>query len=402
MIAADKQTRQLLAAVRKDLIRFTRDLIAIPSSSGTEGAVIDRIREEMEKLGYHRVETDDLGNLIGTLGQGPRVIALDGHCDTVDPGDPSGWDIDPYQGRYSEGMIRGRGAVDQKGGLAAAVYAGRLLQQSGFPREVTLMVVASVLEEPYEGLCWDHILENRHPHPEAVILTEPTNLDLCYGHRGRMEFSLSIRGRTSHGATPHLGDNAIIRMAPVILEIDDLNRRLPPPSPLGRGSIAISEITSTAPSRNAVAERSTLILDRRVLPGESAEKCQKQLLDLSAVRRSGARVSLTRYRARSYRGTEHPVTSDFPAWRMDPGHWLVQRARHTAKQVTGRSPRLRPWDFSTNGVATCGRRGIPTIGFGPGDDRLAHTPDESVSADDLLRAAAFYTRLVQNWKPFPG
>jgi putative selenium metabolism hydrolase len=356
----------------------------------------------MEKLGYDGVETDSMGNLIGTIGRGSQVIALDGHCDTVGPGDPSSWKVDPFEGRIEGGMIRGRGAADQKGGLAAAVYAGHLLKQTGIPSGLTLMVVASVLEEPYEGLCWDRILERGDRIPEAVILTEPTNLEVCHGHRGRMEFSLSIRGRTSHGATPQRGDNAVVRMAPVILEIDALNRRLPSSPSLGKGTITISEISSDAPSRNAVAEQATIILDRRVIPGETADDCRRQLEYLPAFRRAKARLTLTRYRARSYRGKEYTVNSDYPAWLMAADHPLVCRGLEVAEQVTGRKSKLRPWQFSTNGVSTCGRHGIPTIGFGPGDDRLAHTPGETVAVDDLLRATAFYTRLIQKWKMSAG
>ena len=126
------------------LVKFMQDIIRIPSLSSREGAVIQRIREEMELLGYDEVTVDPMGNLLGRIGDGPRVIALDGHVDTVDIGDPSMWERDPHSGDVEDGILYGRGASDMKGGVASSVYAGALLKRMGVPEEVTLYVTATV------------------------------------------------------------------------------------------------------------------------------------------------------------------------------------------------------------------------------------------------------------------
>ena len=397
MITRDPSLNPLLSGIRAPLIRFVRELIAIPSPSGREERIIRRIRQEMERLGYDRIRTDAMGNLTGQVGSGRRTIVLDGHCDTVEKGQSRNWEIDPFRGQCAGGIIRGLGAVDQKGGLAAAIYAGHLVKKTGIPSGITLLVAATVLEEPFEGLSWDHLIGETGLQPEAVVLTEPTGLDICIGHRGRMEFCLTTGGKTSHVANPHLGENAIYKMAPIIGEIEKLNRQMPDTRPLGKGTVTISRISSTAPSRNAVADSATLILDRRLTVGETPQGSLAQLAALPAVRKSDARVTVTRRRAISYTGAEFEVPSAFPGWVMDPSDPLVKRGIRAGRVLFGRELTCRPWHFSTNGVSTRGRHNIPTIGLGPGDDTLAHTPAEALPLTDLLLATAFYTRLIRDW-----
>ena len=123
--------------IKSDLVKFMQDIIRIPSLSSEEGAVVDRIREEMQRLGYDEVTIDPMGNVLGRIGSGPRVIAFDGHVDTVDVGDPALWDRDPHSGDIEDGILYGRGTSDMKGGVAAAVYAGALLKKRGIPDDVT-------------------------------------------------------------------------------------------------------------------------------------------------------------------------------------------------------------------------------------------------------------------------
>ena len=111
-------------AVKADLVKFMQDIIRIPSLSSEEGAVVDRIRDEMLRIGYDEVTIDPMGNVLGRIGSGPRVIAFDGHVDTVDVGDPALWDRDPHSGDIENGILYGRGTSDMKGGVASSVYAG--------------------------------------------------------------------------------------------------------------------------------------------------------------------------------------------------------------------------------------------------------------------------------------
>ena len=168
-------------ALKDDLLKFMQDIIRIPSLSSREGVVIQRIREEMERLGFDEVTVDPMGNLLGRIGNGPRVIALDGHVDTVDVGNPSLWERDPHSGDIEDGILYGRGASDMKGGVASSVYAGALLKQTGLPEDITLYVTATVQEEDCDGLCWQYIVNEDGLRPDLVVITEPTSLRISTG-----------------------------------------------------------------------------------------------------------------------------------------------------------------------------------------------------------------------------
>ncbi len=162
----------------------------------------------MEKLDFDEVTVDPMGNLIGRNGSGPRVIAFDGHVDTVDIGDRSLWDREPFSGDIEDGILYGRGTSDMKGGVASSVYAGGLIKQRGVPDNVTLYVTATVQEEDCDGLCWQYIANEDGIRPELVVITEPTSLRVYRGHRGRMEMEVHTSGVSCHGSAPERGVNA--------------------------------------------------------------------------------------------------------------------------------------------------------------------------------------------------
>ena len=136
------------------MVKFLRDMIAIPSESCEEGEVVACIKAEMETCGFDRVEIDPMGNVLGFIGNGKHLIAMDAHIDTVGIGDRSLWEFDPYQGKEDDELIFGRGASDQEGGMATMVYAGRIIKELGLPGDFTLMVTGTVQEEDCDGLCW--------------------------------------------------------------------------------------------------------------------------------------------------------------------------------------------------------------------------------------------------------
>ena len=159
-----------------DIVRFLRDLVAIPAESSQEGPVIARIRQEMEKVGFDEIRVDRMGNILGRIGSGKTVIMMDSHTDTVGVGDPKEWGWDPYQGKVEDGYIYGRGTCDQRGGMASMVYAGKLIKELGLRGDYTLYVVGSVQEEDCDGLAWLYILKEDGIPPDCVVLTEPTKL----------------------------------------------------------------------------------------------------------------------------------------------------------------------------------------------------------------------------------
>jgi putative selenium metabolism hydrolase len=389
--------REEATALRDGLTGFMQDIVRIPSLSSREGAVIQRIREEMERLGYDEVTVDPMGNLLGRIGSGPRVIALDGHVDVVDIGDPSLWDRDPYSGDIEDGILYGRGASDMKGGVASSVYAGALLKNLGIPDGITLYVTATVQEEDCDGLCWQYIVAEDGIRPELVVITEPTSLRIYRGQRGRMEMEVHTSGLSCHGSAPERGDNAIYKMAGIIAEIEQLNERLAPRDPLGKGSITISEIRSNSPSLCAVADGCTIHLDRRLTVGETEETSVGEILALPSVRAAAATVTVLDYEVPSHTGLVYPTRKYYPTWEMQENDPVVRLAQAACLEAFGEEAETGFWTFSTNGVATAGMHGIPTIGFGPGHEHFAHAPNEQTEVGHLLHCTAFYAALVHSF-----
>ena len=383
--------------VKADLIKFMQDIIRIPSLSSEEGAVIQRIREEMLRLDYDEVTVDPMGNLLGRIGSGPRVIALDGHVDTVDVGDPSLWDRDPHSGDIEDGILYGRGSSDMKGGVASSVYAGAILKKKGIPDEVTLYVTATVQEEDCDGLCWQYIVNEDELRPDLVVITEPTSLRIYRGHRGRMELEVHTSGVSCHGSAPERGVNAVYKMAGIIADIEKLNERLEPRDPLGKGTVTISDIRSTSPSLCAVADGCTIHLDRRLTMDETEDTSVAEILALPSVQDAEATVTVLDYAVPSYSGLTYPTRKYYPTWETPESEPAVQAARTAYRQAFGEEPEVGYWTFSTNGVATAGMHDIPTIGFGPGHEHFAHAPNEQTEIEHLVCCTAFYTALVDTF-----
>ena len=380
-----------------DLVRFMQDIIRIPSLSSKEGDVIERIRDEMLKLGYDEVNVDPMGNLLGRIGSGPRVIALDGHVDTVDIGNLSLWDRDPLSGDIEDGILYGRGASDMKGGVASSVYAGALLKQRGVPDDVTVYVTATVQEEDCDGLCWQYIINEDGLRPELVVITEPTSLRIYRGHRGRMELEVYTSGISCHGSAPERGENAIYKMANIVADIEALNERLEPRDPLSKGTVTISEIRSTSPSLCAVADGCTIHLDRRLTIGETEDTSVAEILALPSVQAANATVTVLDYAVPSYTDLTYPTRKYYPTWAMREDGPEVKTATAAYREAFGEEPEVGFWTFSTNAVATAGMHNIPTIGFGPGHEHFAHAPNEQTEVEHLVRSTAFYAALVDTF-----
>jgi putative selenium metabolism hydrolase len=390
--------QQILAAAREneaDIVRFLRDLIAIRSTSSREEQVISRIKDEMERCGYDEVTIDPMGNILGRIGSGKHILAYDAHVDTVDVGNPENWSIDPFTGALKDGVVYGRGACDMKGALASIVYGGKLIKQLGLGGDCSLYVVGSVQEEDCDGLCWQYIINEDKLRPEAVVITEPTNLGIYRGHRGRMEIEIRTKGISCHGSAPERGVNAIYKMAPIIEDIERLNGRLTGEPFLGKGTVTIAEVRSTSPSLCAVADSSAIHLDRRLAATDTMESAVREIQELESVKRAGAEVVVLDYRVPSWRGLTYPTKKYFPTWLLPDDHPLLQAGERTYRELFGTAPVVGRWVFSTNGVAVMGMHGIPCIGFGPGNEVFAHMATEQIEVEQLVKAAAWYAAFPQ-------
>lgn len=390
------------AAAERDtpaVTRFLRELIAIPSESAGERAVVARVADEMHALGFDEVKIDGFGNVLGRVGDGPKVVCLDGHLDTVGVGDPGTWTRDPYAGVVEDGVIYGRGASDQEAGLASAVYGARIAKQLGLLDGLSLWVSGTVMEEDCDGLCWQYILREGVLRPDVVVITEPTNLAVYRGHRGRMEIEVRTQGRSAHGSAPERGVNAIYKMAPILRDIEALNDALAASADpfLGKGSVTVSEVRSTSPSLCAVADSCTIHLDRRLTSGETRERAVAEVMALPSVREAGATVTVLDYAREGYTGLVYPTAKYYPTWVTPERDAAVRGAVRAASLALDHAPEVGRWVFSTNGVATAGMFGVPTVGFGPADERYAHTPDDQCPVAHLTRAMAFYAAFPQAW-----
>jgi putative selenium metabolism hydrolase len=370
--------------------RALSELIKIRSFSGREEEVVNFLQREFAACGADEVMVDNFGNVLARLGNRGPVIAFDAHVDTVDVGQPECWSFDPFGGEIRDGLVRGRGAADQKAGMAAMLAAMKILNETTTDLPFTLFFVGSVLEEDCDGLCWQYIINEDKIVPDIVILTEPTDGNINRGHRGRMEIEIMVSGVACHGSAPERGQNAIYRLAPIIHAVESLNDNLANDSFLGKGTVAATRIRSNAPSLNAVADLACLYLDRRLTRGETPESARAELAALPEIQHVGAKIEIPAFENPSWRGTTYPTSKTYPAWVLPEKHHLIDYAGRCHHRLFGATPVVGKWTFSTNGVATMGLANIPTFGFGPGSEEMAHAADESVAIDDLVRCAAFY------------
>lgn len=381
---ADK-VRELAKRDEKAVVQFLRDIVAIPSFSSDEEKVVKRIAQEMEAVGFDEVRLDAVGNVVGRIGNGPVKIMFDNHIDTVGVGDAASWKgRDPFDAKLEDGSIWGRGVVDEKAAMASTVYAGKLIKELGLADKCTIWVVGSAMEEDCDGLTQLHLIEKEGVRPDYVVLGEPTDLNVYRGHRGRVEMTITVKGRSAHAAHCEKGISALYKAAPILLDIEKLNDRLAVDDFLGKGTITASFMDVKTPSLNSVPDAAIIYLDRRLTVGETKELAVEEIRALPSL--GDAKVEILDYEATAWTGKKVEQEKYFPTWVLDEEHDLVQAAAEAIEAARGAKPKISRWVFSTNGVATMGRLGIPTIGFAPGLEELAHTTDEYIKVDDLLAA----------------
>ncbi len=381
--------------LESEITAFLMELVRTPSHSGKEEQVIQVIKKEMERTGFDEVRIDGLGSIIGRIGSGPRLIAFDAHIDTVYPGDLAQWTFDPFTPFVREGKVWGRGTVDQKGGMAAMVYAAKMIKEMGLNEQFTIFFTGTVMEEDCDGLCWQYLIAEEKIRPELVVITEPTNMNIYRGHRGRMEMEVEVRGVSCHGSAPERGDNAIYKAARIALEIEKLNGGLRSDPFLGKGSITVTEARSSSPSLCAVPDGAALHLDRRLTQGETKESAVAEVRE--AALRAGvtdAKVTVLTYAEPAYTGKIYPTEKYYPTWALAESSPWLQQAAAAYEGLFGRAPLIDKWTFSTNGIAIAGMNNIPCLGLGPGNEIHAHAANEACPVEHLSGAAAFYAALV--------
>ena len=389
-----QQVMSKVSASRQEIIQFMRDIVAIPSMDSQLKEVGERIGSEMRKLGFDEVRFDKMGNIMGRIGSGSRVLVYDSHVDTVGIGDPSAWEWDPFVGKVEDGILYARGACDEKGSTPGMIYGLAFARDLGLLDGWTAWYFGN-MEEWCDGIAPNTFVEvDPGVRPDFVVIGEPTKMNVYRGHKGRVELKVTAKGRSAHAASNHLGDNAIYKLLPIIAGIRDLEPSLGDHPFLGHAKITVSDMQVKTPSINAVPDEAVIFIDRRMTFGETKEQAIAQVRALiPPEHQATVTVEELFYDEPSYTGFVFPVDKYFPAWALEENHPLVTAGQQTRQLIDLPDGPSGKWNFSTNGIYWAGKAGIPSIGFGPGDEETAHTVRDSVSLDDMVKATEFYALL---------
>ena len=376
---------------QQELTEFAQSLIRIKSMSGQEEEIIRFIEQKMKALGYDEVIIDSMGNLLGRIGNGENSILFDSHVDTVAVNDEAEWDVPPFSGNILDGRLYGRGSVDMKSSVAASIYAGALAKKLGFVSDKTLYVSCTVFEEDCDGENLKHLFKELNLKPTYVVICEPSNNKIALGHKGKAQISIKTHGVSAHGSAPEKGVNAIYEMAEIIQRVEKTNAELVKKDK-PRGTLVMSRIASTSASLNAVPSECEVYLDRRTIPGETEDDIKKEMDQLIQGKKATWEVG-TLHR-KSWTRIDITYEPFHPAWKIDLNHELTQACIVAYRENFGTEPdEYDFWDFSTNAVTPVSM-GIPTIGFGPGEYKLAHMRNENCQVEQIVEACGFYARLI--------
>jgi putative selenium metabolism hydrolase len=372
------------------LVAFARQLAMTPSVSGDEGAAIELTASRMGELGFERVEVDEVGNCVGTLGTGkPPRLLIDGHIDSIPLHSPELWTVDPFGAQVSGDRLYGLGACDQKSSIAAALFGIAAARDLLGELSGTVALVASVNEEDLEGAALRSAAERFDP--TFAITSEPSDTRLCIGQRGRAKLTAAVTGRPCHAGHARLGVNSAEALAALITEV----RALPQPSHprLGRRDITCIDVGSSPyPSPCTVPGHASAHFDARLLPGDTAALLLHAIEDAArqawadweeepALQVAVAEAEFTTWAGRHFRAPEFQ-----PSWWTEESSLFVQIAK-TALSGQGLDPTPTYYSFCTNGSYLAGEAGVPTIGFGVGEGPVAHQPNEYVTLGSLEKGA---------------
>jgi putative selenium metabolism hydrolase len=383
--------RGRVAEQRDSLITFLREICAIPSMDSQIGAVGERIGAEMRRLGFDEVRFDKMGNILGRIGNGRRVVVYDSHIDTVGIGDRADWEWDPFQGKIEGGQLFARGACDEKGSTPGMIYGLALAREFGWLADLTVYYFGN-MEEWCDGIAPNSFVEaDPRVRPDFVVIGEPTQLRVYRGHKGRLELKITASGKSAHAAHHHLGDNAVYKMVNIIQAVRELDRRLGRHPFLGKATVAVTDVVARTASINAVPDQFTIFLDRRVTVDEDRQDVLATIRGLIPdYLQQEVQVEELYYDAPSYTGFVFPVDKFYPAWVLEDEHPLVQAGQRTLAALWGEPRPTGKWDFSTNGTYWAGKAKIPSIGFGPGNEEWAHMIDEHIDLEEVVRATEWY------------
>lgn len=385
---AAERVRQHAQSIQQAQIDFLADLIRIKSYTGEEGPAVERTLTEMETCGFNKVRADSAGNALATVGTGKYHLLYDAHLDENEIADEKAWPHPPLEPTIEGGKLYGLGASDCKGGVASIVYGARIAAELNLIGNCTITIKGATLEEDAEGFAMRQLIEgDGFPRPDAVLLAEATDLTLRRGHRGRCEVKVRVEGKAAHASTPELGENAILKMRPVLDALDQMRSSLPVDPVLGKGTQVVTVIESPH-TPNSVPGWCEATIDRRLTPGETPESVVAELE--AAVAGLGVVVKVPLQPINTWTGVDLSGPAFFPGWLLPEDHPLIEVGKLTCAALWSKAPRVDVWKFSTNGTYSAGVAGIPTLGFGPMEEQYVHTPYDQIDLEKLLKGAMFY------------
>ncbi len=382
---------EIMKKYEEDIISLAQQLVQIKSYTGQEEEIVRFIEKKMMELNYDEVGIDSMGNVLGRIGYGEKVIMFDSHVDTVEVQDEESWFVPPFSGDIVDGKLYGRGSVDMKSAAAASIYAGIVAREMGWDQGKTIYVSCTVLEEDCDGENLKHLFNEKKIKPDWMVICEPSDNILALGHKGKAQIVIKTEGVSAHGSAPEKGKNAVYEMAEIISRVENLNHQLfQKDAP--RGTLVLSQISSLSASLNAVPFECEIYLDRRMVLGETEETVKEEMDELIKGKSAWWEVgTLTR---RSWTGM--PISYDpiHSPWKIDEDHALTLACNIAYEKTFGKAPaQYDYWDFSTNAVSSVSI-GIPTIGFGPGEYKLAHMRDENCQIEQIWDACRFYANVI--------
>ncbi|MDL2263779.1 YgeY family selenium metabolism-linked hydrolase [Synergistaceae bacterium OttesenSCG-928-I11] len=377
---------------KKNLIAFIQKAVRTKSFSDEEGELAHLILEEMQRLDYDEAFIDSTGNVVGRIGNGPKIVHFDSHMDTVQVNDPETWRVPPFSGKIVDGYLWGRGSVDMKSALGASVYAAAIAKRSGYAEGKTVYVTGSVCEEYCDGENLKHLYRELSLKPDFCVICEPSDNVVTLGHKGKAQIRIRTKGVSAHGSAPEKGVNAVYEMAEIISRVDALNRSLCREN-APHGTVVLSDISCVSASLNAVPSECAIYLDRRLALGETLDLVRQEMAEL--IRGKDATWEVGTLHHTSWTGASLTYEPMHDPWKIEQDHPLTQSLIRAYKNVYRREPETFDfWDFGTNAITPVAM-GIPTIGFGPGEYKLAHMTDERCAVSKIEEACDVYAELIK-------
>jgi acetylornithine deacetylase/succinyl-diaminopimelate desuccinylase len=362
-----------------DVVKLTSDLVNIRSDSENTGEreVSRYIRDYLQGLGIPSEITEFAKgrcSVTASVGKGDGLM-LNGHTDTVPTGSANEWRYG-VEAKAVNGRLYGRGTSDMKGGVAAILAAIPDLNLSRAKRRLVFAFVADE-EVEFRGSKW--LIKNRKEIFKNVkygVIAEPTDLHLQVAQKGIASISVKVKGMSAHGSTPELGRNAIVDMSRFIVALEKLPQNLKTEDELlGRGVINVGTINGGT-AINVVPDHCEIKIDRRLVPGETAEIAAAQVKKILDSVNIDYRLEVS-YSRPPYRLSENVYILKFLS-EIIPGKHIGATGYTEAELYKSMA-------------------NIDCAVLGPGTMSIAHKPNEYVSISNLAKSKECFSRMMQKW-----